>query len=187
MPMLSVMKSLLSLSVIVPSCPKKSRPSVAAVRDVAAGHSPSQTRRRTLRPSSEGGRGGRTFCLGRVYHNEVWIIDLELNGTLVVQLTANSTSLFLRTDIVGKRILVVLLEAGTRAAQVQRVPFQCLIYLNGFPIDRPLITTSHEDTSTPGTTSLCPATHSRAIILPAGQHRRRSSPDRAAGRAVLGG
>lgn len=132
MPMLSVMKSLLSLSVIVPSCPKKSKPSVAAVEDIPAGHSPSRTRRRTLRPSSEGGRGGRTCCLGRIYHNEVWIIDLELDGTLVVQLTANSTSLFLRADIVGKRILLVLLEAGTRSAQVQRVPFQCLIYLNGF-------------------------------------------------------
>jgi hypothetical protein len=39
------------------------------------------------------------------------------------ELTANSTSLFLRTDIVGKGILVILLEAGTRSAQVHRVPF----------------------------------------------------------------
>jgi hypothetical protein len=133
--MLSVMKSLLSLSVIVPSCPKKSRPSVAAVLDIPAGHSPSRTRRRTLRPSSEGGTVGRTCCLGRIYHNEVWIIDLELDGTLVVQMTANSTSLFLRTVIVGKGILVVLTpetRAGTRPAQSQRVPFQCLIYINGF-------------------------------------------------------
>ena len=136
MPMLSVMKSLLSLSVIVPSCPKKSRPSVATVEIIPGGHSPSRTRRRTWRPSSEGGRGGRTCCLGRIYHNEVWIIDLELDGTLVVQLTANSTFIPPNKHR-GKENLARAgrgrdSQAGTRSSQVQRVPFQCLIYLNGF-------------------------------------------------------